>query len=44
MNPDFVTHVVPAAKPITMSTNAGSKRLTVEGTVPGARIWDCVLR
>ena len=35
MNPDFVTNVQPASRPITMSTNAGSKRMTVEGTVPG---------
>ena len=35
MNPHFVTNVMPATKPITMSTNAGSKRLTMTGTVPG---------
>ena len=35
MNPNFVTNVKSADKPITMSTNAGSKRLTMTGTVPG---------
>ncbi|MGL4350647.1 MAG: hypothetical protein ACRCT2_08825, partial [Plesiomonas shigelloides] len=35
MNPDFVTDIRPATKPITMSTNAGTKRLTMSGCVPG---------
>jgi hypothetical protein len=35
MNPDFVTNIMSASKPITMSTNAGSKRLTMCGEVPG---------
>ncbi len=34
MNPDFVTSIRPATKPITMSTNAGTKRLTMAGHVP----------
>jgi hypothetical protein len=35
MNPDFVTDIKPATKPITMSTNAGSKHSTMDGKVPG---------
>jgi hypothetical protein len=35
MNPDFLTDIRPATKPMTMSTNAGSKRLSMVGNIPG---------
>ena len=35
MNPDFVQDIRPAKKILKMATNAGTKKITMEGDVPG---------
>ena len=35
MNPDLVTNIRPSEKPLLMSTNAGTKRLSLDAGVDG---------
>jgi len=39
-NPDMVTDIRPAKEPMGMSTNAGTKKMTLQGTVPDhGKVW-----